>query len=142
MAILSDCFFVTFFPTYSITFVPSLQKIKFVKFEPKGDIINLALEKNVDILNYVSKHNSLRPKVVIGFAAETNDLKENSKRKLNDKSCDWIIANNISDKSIGFESDFNEVTIFYKNKKIEKISKMKKSILSDIIVQRIVSELN
>ena len=53
-----------------------------------------------------------------------------------------IRDSNISDKSIGFESDFNEVTIFYKNKKIEKISKMKKSILSDRIVQRIVSELN
>ena len=119
-------------------------KIKNFKYEKikKNNNINLALEKNVDILNYVSKHNSLRPKVVIGFAAETNDLIENSKRKLNDKSCDWIIANNISDKSIGFESDFNEVTIFYKNKKIEKISKMKKSILSDRIVQRIVSELN
>ena len=119
-------------------------KIKNFKHEKikKNNNINLALEKNVDILNYVSKHNSLRPKVVIGFAAETNNLIENSKRKLNDKSCDWIIANNISDKSIGFESDFNEVTIFYKNKKIEKISKMKKSILSDRIVQRIVSELN
>ena len=119
-------------------------KVKNFKYEKikKNNNINLELEKNVDILNYVSKHNSLRPKVVIGFAAETNNLIENSKRKLNDKSCDWIIANNISDKSIGFGSDFNEVTIFDKNKKIEKISKMKKSILSDRIVQRIVSELN
>jgi len=119
-------------------------KIKNFKYEKikKDNNINLALEKNIDILNYVSKHNSLRPKIVIGFAAETNNLIENSKKKLNDKSCDWIVANNISDKSIGFGSDFNEVTIFYKNKKIEKISKMKKSILSDRIVQRIVSELN
>ena len=119
-------------------------KIKNFKYEKikKDSNINLALEKNIDILNYVSKHNSLRPKIVIGFAAETNNLIENSKKKLNDKSCDWIIANNISDKSIGFGSDFNEVTIFDKNKKIEKISKMKKSILSDRIVQRIVSELN
>ena len=36
--------------------------------------LNLDLEKNIDILNYVSKHNSLRPKLVIGFAAETNNM--------------------------------------------------------------------
>ena len=50
------------------------QKIK------KSDYINLNLEKNIDILNYVSKHNSLRPKLVIGFAAETRDIKNNAKK--------------------------------------------------------------
>ena len=68
-------------------------------------------------LNYVSNHNSLRPKLVIGFAAETDDIKNNAK-KLMEKNCDWIIANDVSNKSIGFDSDFNEVTIFYKNKKL------------------------
>ena len=48
----------------------------------KEDYINLNLEKNVDIINYVSNHNSLRPKLVIGFAAETNDIKNNAKKKL------------------------------------------------------------
>ena len=108
----------------------------------KNSNINLTLEKNIDILNHVSKHNSLRPKMVIGFSAETDNLIENSKKKLTNKNCDWIIANDVSDTSIGFESEFNEVTIFYKNKKFEKISKMKKSLLSDKIVERIISELN
>ena len=114
------------------------QKIK------KKDCINLNLEKNIDILNYVSNHNSLRPKLVIGFAAETNDVKNNAKRKLMEKSCDWIIANDVSNKSIGFESDFNEVTIYYKNNKIneEKLSKKKKSEISDEIVDRVISQLN
>ena len=114
------------------------QKIK------KNDYINLNLEKNIDILNYVSNHNSLRPKLVIGFAAETNDVKNNAKRKLMEKSCDWIIANDVSNKSIGFESDFNEVTIYYKNNKIneEKLSKKKKSEISDEIVDRVISQLN
>ena len=49
----------------------------------KDDYINLNLEKNVDIINYVSNHNSLRPKLVIGFAAETNDIKNNEKKKVN-----------------------------------------------------------
>lgn len=114
------------------------QKIK------KDDCMNLNLEKNIDILNYVSNHNSLRPKLVIGFAAETYNIKNNAKRKLMEKNCDWIIANDVSNKSIGFDSDFNEVTIFYKNKKIsdEKLSIKKKSEISDEIIDRVISQLN
>ena len=108
----------------------------------KKEFMNLNLEKTTDILANISKHNSLRPKIVIGFAAETNNLIENSKKKLSEKNCDWIIANNVSDTSIGFESDFNEVSIFYKNNNIEKIPKMKKSLLADQIVSRVISYLN
>ncbi len=110
----------------------------------KRENLNLSLETNVDILNYVSNHNSLRPKLVIGFAAETNNLESNSKKKLIDKNCDWIIANDVSNDSIGFNSDFNEVTIFYKNKnmKEEKLSLKKKSEISDEIVDRVLDQLN
>ena len=59
-----------------------------------------------------------------------------------EKNCDWIIANDVSDISIGFESDFNEVSIFYKNNNLEKIPKMKKSLLADQIVSRVISYLN
>ena len=104
--------------------------------------LNLSLEKNIDILGHISKHNSLRPKIVIGFAAETNNLVENSKKKLSEKNCDWIIANDVSDTSIGFGSDFNEITIFYKDKNFEKIKKMKKSLLADKITERVILELN
>ena len=121
-------------------------KIKEKKKEKikKKDYINLNLEKNIDILNYVSNHNSLRPKLVIGFAAETNNIEENSKKKLMEKNCDWIIANDISNKSIGFDSDFNEVTILYKNKKIndEKLYMKKKSEISDEIIDRVINHLN
>ena len=114
------------------------QKIK------KKDYLNLNLEKNIDILNYVSNHNSLRPNIVIGFAAETNDIKSNAKKKLMEKNCDWIIANDVSNKAIGFGSDFNEVTIFYKNKKMadEKLDLKTKSKISDEIIDRIVNHLN
>ena len=110
----------------------------------KQDSLNLTLEKNVDILNYISNHNSMRPELVIGFAAETNDIENNSEKKLNDKNCDWIIANDVSNKKIGFDSDFNEVTIYYKdidNKK-EKLPYKKKSEISEEIVERIISQLN
>jgi len=110
----------------------------------KEDYINLNLEKNIDILNYVSNHNSLRPKLVIGFAAETHNLEKNAKMKLAEKNCDWIIANDVSNKSIGFESNFNEVTIFYKDEKIndEIIAMKRKSEISDEIIDRVVDQLN
>ena len=104
--------------------------------------MDLNLQKNIDILSHISKHNSLRPKMVIGFAAETNNLNEYAKKKLSEKNCDWIIANDVSNPKIGFESDFNEVSIFYKNTKYEKLPKMKKSILADEIVKKVISQLN
>ena len=108
----------------------------------KQDNLNLNLEKNVDILNYVSNHNSLRPGLVIGFAAETNNLKSYAIKKLNEKNCDWIIANDVSKSNIGFNSDFNEVSIFYKNNKSDKISYKPKSEISDEIVEKIIDHLN
>ena len=108
----------------------------------KKESMDLSLEKNIDILGHISKHNSLRPKIVIGFAAETNNLIKNSKIKLAEKNCDWIIANDVSNPSIGFESDFNEVSIFYKNMSYENLTKMKKSLLADKIVKRVISQLN
>ena len=110
----------------------------------KESSLNLTLEKNIDILANISKHNSKRPKLVIGFSAETNNLVENSKLKLSEKNCDWIVANNVADSSIGFESDFNEVSIFYKDKNIknEKIYKMKKSLIAEKIVERVINQLN
>ena len=108
----------------------------------KKQSMNLNLEKNIDILSHISKHNSLRPKMVIGFAAETNNLNEYAKKKLAEKNCDWVIANDVSDSTIGFESDFNKVSIFYKNMKYEKLPKMKKSLLADNIVKKVISHLN
>ena len=112
------------------------EKIKKNKFS------ELTLEKNTDILGHISNHNSLRPKLVVGFAAETNSLKNNSLKKLSEKNCDWIIANDISRKDIGFESDFNKVSIFYKNNSEEDLPKMTKSSLANEIVNRIISQFN
>ena len=121
-------------------------KIKDKKNEKmkKQEYSNLVLEKNIDILNYVSKHNSLRPKLVIGFAAETNNIQENAQKKLVEKNCDWIIVNDVSNNSIGFDSDFNEVSIFYKDKEIknEKLAMKKKSAISEEIIDRVIKQLN
>jgi len=110
----------------------------------KQEYLNLNLEKNIDILNYVSNHNSMRPELVIGFAAETSEINKNAEEKLNKKNCDWIISNDVSNKDIGFNSDYNEVTIHYKKEDIkrEKLSYKKKSRISDEIVDRIIDQLN
>jgi phosphopantothenoylcysteine decarboxylase / phosphopantothenate---cysteine ligase len=112
-----------------------------VKIKKKDELI-IKLEKNVDILNYVSNHNSMRPKLVVGFAAETNNLEENAIEKLKNKNCDMVIANDVSNKDIGFNSDFNEVTIFYKNSEKEKLFTKNKSLISDEIVERINNQFN
>ena len=108
----------------------------------KKENLNLVLEKNIDILSNISKHNSLRPRLTIGFAAETNDLVKNSLKKLEEKNCDWIIANDVSDKSIGFDSDENQVSIFYDNKTKEILNKMNKSLIAKEIVNRVITKLN
>ena len=100
------------------------------------------MEKNIDILNYVSNHNSLRPKLVIGFVAETNNLEDYATKKLSEKNCDWIIANDVSNKKIGFNSDFNEVSIFYKDNNFEKLIYKPKSEISDEIVEKIINHLD
>ena len=114
----------------------SKQKIK------KSDQENINLTKNVDIISYVSKHNSLRPKLTIGFAAETENIDENAKKKLSEKNCDWIIANDVSNEEIGFNSDFNQIKIFYKNNSDESIGKMSKSLIAEEIVDRVIKNFN
>jgi len=114
----------------------SKEKIK------KSDQENINLTKNVDIISYVSKHNSLRPKLTIGFAAETENIDENAKKKLSEKNCDWIIANDVSNEEIGFDSKYNQVKIFYKNNSSEYIEKMSKSLIAEEIVDRVIKNFN
>ena len=61
-----------------------------------------------------------------------------------EKNCDWIIANDVSNNSIGFDSDFNEVSIFYKDKLIknEKLIMKKKTEISEEIIDRVMKQLN
>ena len=108
----------------------------------KTDDLTIKLEKNVDILNFISNHNSMRPKLVVGFAAETNNLEKNALEKLKNKNCDMIIANDVSKFGVGFESDFNEITIFYKNNKQEKLSSRNKKLISEEIIERVNNHLN
>ncbi len=102
---------------------------------------NLILNHTVDILNYIGKNNQHRPKLVVGFSAETEKLLLNSKIKLKNKNADWIIANDVSKKDIGFNKDFNEVTIIRSDGKISQIKKNKKSFIASVISEKIINEL-
>ena len=78
--------------------------------------LEINLEKNHDILSEVSKrHNSA---YIVGFAAETSNVNDNASKKLNSKNLNMIISNDVSDKTIGFDSDDNEVHVITKNETI------------------------
>tara|TARA_B110000971_G_scaffold92702_1_gene95365 strand:- start:1111 stop:2337 length:1227 start_codon:yes stop_codon:yes gene_type:complete len=114
----------------------SNQKIK----KDKINFQSLNLEKNKDILEYLGKSNKLRPKMLVGFSAETEKLIENSIKKLNYKYCDIIIANDVSKKETGFNVDYNKVSIIEKNGKIENLPKNKKSYIALKIVKKIIDK--
>ena len=63
-------------------------------------------------------------------------------KKLEEKNCDLIVANDVSDNSIGFDSDENQISIFYKDKKMENLKKMSKSLVASEIVNRVIKKLN
>lgn len=67
--------------------------------------------ENPDILKTLSKPGTNRPQLVIGFAAETENMLPNALKKRQDKGCDWIIANNVSEETDTFGSDNNTVFI-------------------------------
>jgi phosphopantothenoylcysteine decarboxylase/phosphopantothenate--cysteine ligase len=71
----------------------------------------LSLVENPDILSTVAHRRSGRPRLVVGFAAETENLIENAKDKLRRKGCDWIVANDVSSESGVMGGDVNKVHI-------------------------------
>ena len=114
----------------------SRQKLK----KGKSNFDSLNLERNKDILEYLGKNNKLRPKVLVGFSAETENLIENSIKKLNSKYCDMIIANDVSKAETGFNVDFNKVSIIEKNGDIENLPKNRKSFIASKIAKKIIDK--
>ncbi len=114
------------------------------KTKLKKDQKNLSIikvEKNKDILEYLGKNNKYRPKLVVGFSAETESLNKNSITKMKNKNCDMIIANDVSKKDTGFNSDYNKVSIIYSNGKIKELNKNKKSFIANKIAEVILDKL-
>ena len=111
------------------------------KLRKSKDILDVVrLEKNPDILEFIGKNNKNRPRIVVGFSAETENLISNSYRKLKEKYCDIIIANDVSKKNTGFNSEYNKVSIINKKGKVESIPKNKKSYIASIIAKKIIDK--
>lgn len=99
------------------------------------DEITLTLVKNPDILKEISSIK--KSQIVVGFCAESENLIENAKEKIAKKGCDFLIANDISRKDIGFSSDYNEVTILDKNGNMTKIERADKATVARKIFEAI-----
>ena len=104
-----------------------LQKINFVK--------------NYDILEYVSKNNKHRPRLVAGFSAETENVINNSVTKMKNKNCDIIFANDVSQKGVGFNSDYNKIFVIDGKDKVKIIPKNKKSFIANKIAEILLDKL-
>jgi len=96
---------------------------------------NLALEliPTRDILSSLPRKD--RQFLVVGFAAETNDVEESAEKKLHAKNCDLIVANNVSRADSGMESDENEVTVLLRSGERQKISRAPKKIIARELVK-------
>ena len=118
-----------------------IQKNKNKLKKDKLNFESINFIKNNDILEFISKNNKSRPRIVAGFSAETDDVLGNSIKKLKNKHCDFIFANDVSKKDIGFNSDFNKVSVIDKTGKIKSIKKNKKSLIANIIAQILLDKL-
>ena len=98
--------------------------------------LTIEFQRTQDILKYVGDNKTDKQKV-IGFAAETNNLIEYAKEKIVKKNLDFIVANDISKKDIGFGSDDNEVYIIDRHDNIKKIDKSNKNNIAKAIVDEI-----
>ena len=124
--------------------VADFKPIKKNKTKIKKDNIKLKsieLERNKDIVEFLGKNNKHRPSLVIGFAAETENLNKNAFSKLKQKNCDVIVANDISKKDSGLNSDYNRVSIIDNSGKIKVIKKNKKSFIANIIAEIVLEKL-
>lgn len=115
-----------------------------------ADEITLTLVKNPDILKEISR-NTLHSgegrnlsdlgvgnyPLIVGFCAESENLIEHAKEKIAKKGCDYLIANDISRKDIGFSSDYNEVTILDKNGRMKKLERADKMTIAYKIFEKI-----
>ncbi|MEW6671057.1 MAG: bifunctional phosphopantothenoylcysteine decarboxylase/phosphopantothenate--cysteine ligase CoaBC [Thermodesulfobacteriota bacterium] len=105
------------------------------KIKKDKEELQLTLKKNQDILGALGKRK--KKQVLIGFAAETEDLKKNAAKKLKEKNCDIIVGNLVGKPDSGFASDTNQVTLFFKDGSAEALDVMEKESVAGILLDRI-----
>lgn len=107
------------------------------KVKKQAGNIEIELKRTEDILKYVGQRKT-KNQILVGFAAETNNIIEYAKDKIKNKNLDYIVANDISKKDVGFASDSNEVFIIDKFNNIESISKTSKQNIAKILVDKLI----
>ena len=109
------------------------------KIKKEGGVPQIELEATDDILKAVSSHNGgkTRPKVVVGFAAESRDLLENASNKLKSKGLDLIAANDISAGDAGFAVETNRITLLFADGREESLALMSKTDAAEILIERV-----
>ncbi len=103
------------------------------KIKKNNDELILQLKKTKDILSYAGA-NKKENQVLVGFAAETNNMEEYAKQKLEKKNADIIAANDVSRKDIGFDSIDNEITLFFADGHTTNTGKQSKQDIAKIIL--------
>ena len=106
-------------------------KVSPVKIKKHAENFSLELVPTRDILDSLG-HRQNRKFLVVGFAAETNELEQNAAKKLRAKNCDIVVAN---DARLGMESDENELLILFRNGETKRISRAPKEILARDLVK-------
>jgi phosphopantothenoylcysteine decarboxylase/phosphopantothenate--cysteine ligase len=119
-------------------FAPAATSPRKIKKED-GNELTLTFRKNPDILSDIASA-SPRP-FVVAFAAETESLEENARQKLTRKDADLIVANDVGDNSIGFDSDQNEVLVIARDGSAIKIDRAPKLIIANRILDLVVERL-
>jgi phosphopantothenoylcysteine decarboxylase/phosphopantothenate--cysteine ligase len=97
--------------------------------------ISIQMERTVDILAELGKRKNHQ--ILVGFAAETQNLKENAVDKLNRKNLDMIAGNLVGDPSSGFNADTNRINLFFKDGSIEELPVMDKEAAAHILLDRV-----
>ncbi|MBW2708054.1 MAG: bifunctional phosphopantothenoylcysteine decarboxylase/phosphopantothenate--cysteine ligase CoaBC [Deltaproteobacteria bacterium] len=106
------------------------------KVKKGAESLSLDMVKNPDILALLGQTKKDHPCILVGFAAETEDLVENARKKINAKNLDMIVANDVSRKDAGFETDTNAVKIIYADGRIEASRLMEKIDVAHLILDR------
>ena len=109
------------------------------KIKKKLKLEEIKLEHNPDILEFLGKNNRYKPKLLVGFSAETENIINNSMEKMQNKLCDIMVANDVSKKGVGFNADFNEVIIIDKKGNTEKVKKSSKKFIASIVARKIMN---
>ena len=111
------------------------------KIKKDGNSLIIELVENPDILKEMSKIKR-NDQIVVGFCAESQNLMEFAKQKISKKKCDYICANDISKKDIGFSSNDNELYIINKEMNVCHIEKADKQIIAMKILEKIYGKSN